>query len=123
MGRIGHYRDLDVWCRGMEIVVMIYQITNKFPKSEIYGLTNQIRRAAVSIPSNIAEGYGRSNKEFGPFLTIARGSLAELETQLEIAQRVKFLQPKDVESINEEISILGKQLNVLSQKVNARVHN
>ena len=123
MGRIRHYRDLDVWCRGMEIVVMIYQITNKFPKSEIYGLTNQIRRAAVSIPSNIAEGYGRSNKEFGRFLTIARGSLAELETQLEIAQRVKFLQPKDVESINEEISILGKQLNVLSQKVNARVHN
>lgn len=123
MGRIRHYRDLEVWRRGIDITVMVYQWTNTFPKSEVYGLTNQIRRAAISIPSNIAEGYGRSNKEFGRFLSIARGSLAELETQLEIARRIQYLPQEKFETLNEEISILGKQLNVLSQKVNARIPN
>ncbi|MCB9422771.1 MAG: four helix bundle protein [Ardenticatenaceae bacterium] len=121
MGRIRHYRDLDVWQRGMDVTVMVYRFTDLFPKSEVYGLTNQIRRAAVAISSNIAEGYGRSNKEFGRFLSIARGSLAELETQLEIARRIQYLSEENFEALNAEITILGKQLNVLSQKVNARM--
>ncbi len=119
MGKIRHYRDLEVWKRGVEIAVMVYENMNQFPKTEAYGLTNQIRRAVVSIPSNIAEGYGRSNKEFARYLTIARGSLSELETQLEIAQRIGFLPMASFTAINKELTILGKQLNVLSQKVNA----
>lgn len=80
MGGIRRYQDLEVWQRAMQLTVMIYKETDNFPKAEVYGLTNQIRRAAVSVPSNIAEGHGRSNRDFGRFLAIARGSLAELET-------------------------------------------
>ena len=86
------FRDLDVWKLSIEIVKNIYQITNKFPNSEIYGLTSQLRSSAISIPSNIAEGQGRnSSKEFGQFLGIALGSLAELETQLIIAKEIEYL--------------------------------
>jgi four helix bundle protein len=75
------YRDLEVWKAAVELVKEIYQITGKFPSSEVYGLTNQIREAAISIPSNIAEGQGRNSaKEFQQFLSISLGSLAELET-------------------------------------------
>jgi len=101
----------------MDLAVSIYRHTDDFPKTEIYGLTNQIRRAAVSVPSNIAEGYGRSNREFGRFLAIARGSLAELETQLEIARRVSYLPQNNFDTINSELTILSKQLNILSQRV------
>ena len=116
---IRHYRDLEVWQRAMDIVEAIYRETKSFPSSEIYGLTNQIRRAAVSIPSNIAEGHGRSEREFARFLTIARGSLAELETQLELACRIGFLPKENFAAINQSLTVLGKQLNVLSQRVNA----
>jgi four helix bundle protein len=83
------YRDLDVWKLAIDFVKKVYQTTNSFPPAENYGLINQIRRAAVSIPSNIAEGQGRnSSKEFKQFLAISLGSLAELETQLIIAQEI-----------------------------------
>ncbi len=89
---VQNYRELIAWQKAMDLVVRIYQITESFPKTETFGLTNQMRRAAVSIPSNIAEGQGRSTtKDFMLFLHIARGSLQELETQVTIAQRLGFI--------------------------------
>lgn len=86
------HKDLDVWKVSRAFVSRVYEITSHFPKEEMYGLTNQIRRCAVSIPSNIAEGSARQgNKEFVHFLYISLGSLAELETQLLIASDLKFL--------------------------------
>jgi four helix bundle protein len=87
-----NYRDLIAWQKAMDLVVAVYRATEQFPKEEIYALTSQIRRAAVSIPSNIAEGQGRGTvNEFTHFLRIAHGSLRELETQLLIAQRLEYL--------------------------------
>lgn len=87
-----HYKDLIAWQKAMDLVQVIYDATDDFPKREVYSLTDQIRRAAVSIPSNIAEGQAHfSNREFLHFLRHSRGSLAELETQILIAQRRKYL--------------------------------
>jgi four helix bundle protein len=86
-----NYRDLFAWQRAMDLVTGVYHVTQSFPKSELYGLTNQLRRAAVSVPSNIAEGQGRgSDREFAQFLRIAHGSLREVETQLIIAERLGY---------------------------------
>jgi four helix bundle protein len=86
------YRDLEVWQKAMAMVVECYKITKQFPKDEIYGLTFQLRRAAVSIPANIAEGRERQHtREFVQHLSIAYGSLAELETHLQIAQRLNYI--------------------------------
>jgi four helix bundle protein len=88
----GHYKDLIAWQKAMDLVNAVYDVTEAFPKVEIYSLTNQIRRAAVSIPSNIAEGQAHySNREFLHFLRHSRGSLAELETQILVAQRRSYL--------------------------------
>ena len=92
MGR--SYRELIAWQKGMKLVTEIYEATQRFPSEERYGLTNQLRRASVSLPSNIAEGQARfSQKEFHHFLSQARGSLVEIETQLLIARNLKYLQP------------------------------
>lgn len=86
------FKDLDVWNHGIDFVEAIYRLTSSFPKEEQYGLVSQMRRASVSIPSNIAEGQGRRNpKEFIQFLYIAKGSLAEVETQLIICKRLKYI--------------------------------
>ena len=86
------HKDLDVWKKSMDLVVLIYDLTSKFPSDERFGLTSQMRRAAVSIPSNIAEGAARkSNKEFLQFLSIALGSLSELETQYILSKRLHFI--------------------------------
>jgi len=88
---IKSYRDLRVWQSGMDLVVMIYEISDEFPSKEVYGLTSQIRRAAISVPSNIAEGHTReSTKEYLHHLSIAQASLAEVETQIEIAFRLRY---------------------------------
>jgi len=88
-GRIQSFRDLQVWQRSMELTVAIYRLTQSFPREEMFGLTSQLRRCAVSIPSNIAEGQGRLNtREFRQFLDVARGSVCEVQTQLEIARRL-----------------------------------
>ena len=85
------YRDLIVWQKSVELVVAIYKLTEKFPSVEVYGLTSQMRRAVISIPSNIAEGRKRgTRKDFRPFLVVAYSSGAELETQLEIAKKLPF---------------------------------
>lgn len=111
------YKDLNVWQRAVSFSVAIYRETALFPKSEIYGLTNQLRRASVSIPSNIAEGHARSRKDYGRFLTIALGLLAEVETQLEIARRINYLSQEQYNTLIDELTIIGKQLNNLYQKI------
>jgi len=89
------FRDLVVWQRAMQLTVAIYRLSQKFPREEIYGLTSQIRRSAVSVPSNIAEGHGRLNSgEYRQFLGIARGSNFELQTQLEIARALEIGNPE-----------------------------
>ena len=91
------YKDLEVWKVAMDLVMDIYRITGSFPSSELYGLSSQMRRCAVSIPSNIAEGAGRRNtKEFIQFLYISNGSLSELETQIEIAFRLNYMKDIDI---------------------------
>ena len=105
------HRDLDVWKKSVSLVTLIYDITKGFPKEEIYGLTNQIRRAAVSVPSNIAEGSARQgNKEFVQFLYISLGSLTELETQLIIAKNLLFLSEENFESLMSKQKEIGKML-------------
>ena len=107
----GH-RDLDVWKKSMSFVTTVYKLTKNFPHEEIYGLTNQMRRAAVSVPSNIAEGAARaSEKEFIQFLYIALGSLSGLETQILIAVNLEYLGSSD--ALIAETSILRKLLNGL----------
>lgn len=108
---INSYKDLNVWKDAMELVVIVYNLSKFFPKEEIYGLSSQIRRASVSIPSNIAEGHQRhSKKEFLQFLGIARGSLAELETQLMIAERLNYI---NQEQLNSTLILSQKTGNLL----------
>src|SRR5260370_39261244 len=98
----------------MDLVEDVYRLTKAFPKEEIYGLTNQLRRAAVSIPSNIAEGQTRSHvKEFLQFLSTAQGSLAEVQTQIELAGRLKYLSAEQVEPVLQRADSLAKQLYAL----------
>jgi four helix bundle protein len=112
------YQDLEVWKLSIEFVKEIYRLTEKFPPSEIYGLTNQIRRAGVSIPSNIAEGQGRnSSKEFRQFLAIALGSLAEIETQLIIAREINFLGNEETDPLLETIDRIRKMIKGLSTSI------
>lgn len=104
-----NHKDLEVWKTGMDLVETIYKITEKFPKTERYGLTQQMRRAAVSIPSNIAEGSARKgNKEIVQFTSLSLGSLAELETQMLIAYRLKYIDNKD--AIQNEIEHVRRLL-------------
>ncbi len=109
------FRDLDVWKLSIELVKGIYQLTNKFPTSEIYGLTSQLRRSAISIPSNIAEGQGRnSSKEFRQFLAFALGSLAELETQLIISKEIDCLTEEKLIHLLSDLDVIRKMIRALS---------
>jgi four helix bundle protein len=106
------HKDLIVWQRAMQLVVDVYCATKAFPREETYGLISQMRRAAVSIPSNIAEGKGRySRKELSQFLLNARGSLLELETQIEIARPLSYLADKDAGDLTRRSSEVGRLLN------------
>jgi four helix bundle protein len=108
------YRDLIAWQKAMHLVTDIYDATREFPSDERYGLTNQLRRAAVSVPSNIAEGQARfSSKEFHHFLSLARGSLVEIETQLMIAENLGYLPSKQTRPLLEGAAELGRVLNGL----------
>ncbi len=109
MNQIKSHKDLKVWKESMNLVVEIYKVSESFPKHEVYGLTSQLRRASVSIPSNIAEGAGRrGNKEFIRFLYIALGSLSEVETQIEIGYRLSYIDK--LEGINKSIYFIRKML-------------
>jgi four helix bundle protein len=112
------YRDLNVWKLSIEMVKDIYQVTAKFPSVEIYGLTNQLRRAAISIPSNIAEGQGRNSfKEFKQFLGIALGSLAELETQLIISHEIGYLNQEDLSKLLASLDDIRKMVKALANSL------
>lgn len=116
--KIKNFRDLDVWKLGMEIVIDTYKITGKFPKEETYGLTGQMRRAAVSIPSNIAEGFNRyHNKEYRQFLHIALGSCAELETQTEASFLLQYIDQTTRNEILEKIDHESRMLRNLIKKL------
>ncbi len=108
------HKDLKVWIKGIELVKQVYAVTKCFPKEELYGLVGQMRRCAVSIPSNIAEGYGRlSNKELVHFLYISLGSASELETQVIIAKELAYLNLEDFESLSLQINEVLKMLSSL----------
>ena len=112
------YRDLEVWQKAMDLVTGIYSTTNSFPDTEKFGLTNQLRRAAVSIPSNIAEGQGRgSKKEFNQFLNIAYGSLQEVETQIEIATRLNFIHNEQSTPLLDQCRTIARMLNGLKRSL------
>jgi len=108
------HKDLKVWQFSKELVVDIYKLTASFPKEEIYTITSQIKKSAISIPSNIAEGSAReSNKEYIHFLYIALGSVAELDTQLRIAKDLGFINSKEFKEIIEKLDEIGKMLSGL----------
>ncbi len=112
------YRDLIVWQKAMDLVEEIYTKTKGFPREEVYGLTSQLRRAVVSVPSNISEGQGRtSTKEFLHHLSIAYGSLCEVGTQILIAHRLGYLEKWDLESLDKLTSEVGRLINGLSNKL------
>ena len=108
------YKDLVAWQKSMDLVTAVYRASQGFPKEEIFGLVSQIRRAAVSVPSNIAEGHARtSKKEFQYFLSNARGSLAELETQLTIAHQLAYIDETVINQLLDRLGEVGRILNGL----------
>ena len=110
---IQSFRDLLVWQKGMDLAVTIYKSTEKFPRSEMFGLTSQVRRAAVSIPSNIAEGKAIGGQSYPRHVKIALGSEAEVQTQLELAKRLNMLSESEAKKLLEQTSELGRMLTGL----------
>ena len=118
---IKSYKELTVWQKSIELVIEIYRLTKNFPKEEIYGLTSQIRRASVSIPSNIAEGFSRKHtKEYSQFIRIAFGSGAELETQLIISKKLKYCKENEYKKIDSLLIEIMKMLNSLNSALVAK---
>jgi four helix bundle protein len=121
---MNNYKELKVWQSAIKLVIGIYKITEEFPQHEIYGLTSQLRRCAVSIPSNIAEGCGRNtNKDFNHFLTIALGSTCELETQLIIANKLSYFSDKTFKESCDRIYEIQKMINGLKTFNNTKKGN
>ena len=111
---IHNFKDLEVWKRSVAFTTELYKLTARFPETERYGLPSQIRRAAISVPANIAEGWGRgSTKEYVQFLSIARGSLMELETHLMIGCNLTYLTQDELSVASNAIEEIGKMLNGL----------
>ena len=112
------YRDLIVWQRAMEAVGLVYKLVERLPRQETYGLSDQMRRAAVSIPSNIAEGHDRySTKEYIQYLSIARGSKAELETQLFLCVQIGFLSEEEIIPVMKKLEEIGRMIIAISRKL------
>ena len=108
------YQDLAVWKKAMQLVAQVYLLTKRFPREEMHGLTSQMRRAAISIPTNIAEGWGRgSKKEYIQFLRIARGSLLELETLLAISRDLRYLSQEDMQAMLALVEEISRMLSGL----------
>ena len=107
------FRDLTVWQKAMELAVNVYNVSDKLPRAELYGLTSQIRRAVVSIPSNIAEGKALGGQNYPKHLRIAIGSESELQTQIELARRLKMLTDRESNSVIEQTSEVGRMLAAL----------
>ena len=120
-GKIKSFKDLKIWNMGIKLVEDVYRMSTSFPKEETYGLQSQLRRSAVSIPSNIAEGFGRfHNKEYRKFLYISLGSCAELATQIIIAARLKYVEENKADSILSDIDEISKMTMSLIKKLNTR---
>jgi four helix bundle protein len=116
--KIKTYRDLDIWNAGIRLVKDVYKTTENFPKHELYGLISQMRRSAISIPSNIAEGFRRYyNKEYKQFLYISLGSCAELETQVTIAKELKYIQEDKEALLLESLDHIGRMVSNLIKKL------
>ncbi|OIP26336.1 MAG: four helix bundle protein [Dehalococcoidia bacterium CG2_30_46_19] len=115
------YRDLQIWQKSMTLVTEVYKISKGFPKDEAYGLTSQIRRCAISIPSNIAEGYGRnSTNEYIHFLRIATGSLYELQTQIEICMNLDYLNRGEFDKLYELSREIERMISSLAGKLSSQ---
>ena len=113
------YRDLIIWQKSMTMVTLVYGLLKQFPDNEKFGLTSQLKRCSVSIPSNIAEGYGRNyTKDYVRFLNISRGSLYEMQTQLQVALNLNFVDELTLEKINNLSVEIEKMLNSLIKKLN-----
>ncbi len=118
MAYIKSYKELIVWQKSIQLVKEVFILTGKFPKSELYGLISQMRRAAVSIPSNIAEGYGRrSSKEYAQFYSIAYGSALELETQTIIAKELQFTTIEYFDKVDLLLAEVSRMLNAMTSKM------
>lgn len=121
--QVNTYKDLKVWQKAIELSALVYELTSKFPKEEVYELTSQMRRAAVSIPSNIAEGKLRGyQKEFRQFLLIAYGSGGELETQIEICKRLPHLKDPDRRPVSLLLEEIMRMLNALIRRASANAY-
>jgi four helix bundle protein len=115
---ITNYKDLEVWQKAMELVVACYKITESFPKKETFGLASQLQRAAVSIAANISEGHARQyTKEFLQSLSIAYGSLAELETHIQIAERLNYIDKSQTDALMGKAAVIGRMLNGLRKSL------
>jgi four helix bundle protein len=118
--QIRSYRDLEVWRAAMDLVVLVYRLAVLLPANERFELSAQIRRAAVSIPSNIAEGHARRGKSYRYHVVVALGSTAELETQIEVAARLGFVAPSDTAELTTAIASVGQMLHGLKRSLDAR---
>lgn len=117
-GSIKTFRDLLVWRKSMAMVSEVYRLSKRFPRDELYGLTSQMRRCAVSIPSNVAEGYGRqSTNDYVRFLRMAMGSLYELQTQIEIAANLEYAPSTAAETIHESVREIERMMSSLLKKL------
>lgn len=119
---IRSYRDLEAWRRGMDLAVSVYGLTKTFPREELYGLSSQLRRAAISIPSNISEGHQQRTKSYAHFVSLALGSLAEAETQIELANRLHYTINKDLEPVSLLAGHLRRVLHGLRRSLLTRTN-
>jgi len=118
MEKVQDYKELTTWQEAMNLAEIVYAQTKNFPKEELYGIVSQIRRAAVSIPANIAEGYGRKNRaEYLNFLSIANGSLTETETHLLLSKRIGYLTEEQMNKLQKQLDIVGKLLTALRRSL------
>ena len=118
---MNNYKELKIWQKSIDVAVKVYEITKDFPREELYGLTSQIRRSAISIPSNISEGYGKDgNKDYLKFLNIGISSLFEMQTQLEIAYNLKYITEIQFNKINEESKEIERMLSSFIRKIRER---
>ena len=118
------HKDLIVWKKSIDFVTELYSLTSRFPDAERFGLTNQMRRCSVSVPSNIAEGAARrSNKEFVRFLYISLGSASELQTQLVISRNLKFITPEQYEDFNAQLEEISRMISGLIRSVESKDSN
>jgi four helix bundle protein len=124
MAIIKSFRELEVWKKGILLVKELYILTDSFPSSELYGLTSQIRRAGVSVPANIAEGWGRElTKNYIQFLRISKGSIFEIDTLITIASDLGYLTTKQREKTGSELNELGKMLTAMIKKLSEKLNH